>query len=105
MLHRRDLDSIATPQRLGQCRLELGQAAVDQRRDRPREPAGLLLYIKDPQRALTLRLMCQPLAEPSVDRLDTLERVARGGVSAVEPIKNIKLVGRPLRSGDRIDGR
>src|SRR5271170_6767030 len=53
--------------------------------DRARELAGLALDVDDPERARPGGLACQPLAEPGIDDLDPLQRIAGARVAAVEP--------------------
>ena len=77
----------------------------DQRRDLARKRAGLPLDIDDAQRARPVGLARQPLAEPGIDDLDPLQRVAGARIAPVQPIEHEKLVGLPARSGDRVDRR
>src|ERR1700756_4136303 len=79
--------------------------AGDQLRHLARERAGLLLDINHPQRALALRLLRDPLAEPSVDEFEALQRLAQGGIPAIEPVEYEEFIGWPPRSGDDVDGR
>src|SRR6516165_1894768 len=103
MLDPRRLDPVAAPKPRSQG--DIHQTACDQLRHAARERAGLLFDIHHPQRAFALRLLRQPLAEPSVDDFEALHRVARGRIPAIESVEYKEFIGWPPGACDDVDGR
>src|SRR5712671_2473769 len=104
MLNPGGFDPVATREARSQSRVGGRQMSSDQLRHLAREWAGLLLDIDHSKTTLPLRLPLQAIPEPSIDDLQTLPRVAGGGIPAIKPIEHMQFVRRSARSGDDVDG-
>src|SRR5438309_3070458 len=103
MLDPGNFDPVAARQGCGPIRIDARKMSSDQFRHFAREGTRLLLDIDHPKRASAVRLPPEAIAEPSVDGLQTSQRIAARGVPSVEPVEDIKLVGWAGRSGDGVD--